>query len=193
MSRNIWIVSDTHFGHANILKFVDSKTGIPVRGDRFANVDEMNEHMIEKWNSVVKEGDIVYHLGDVVMGLNSQEWFKSNWPRLKGSKRLIVGNHDDIKFLSSGGFFKKVQMWRMMPEFGLLFSHVPIHESGLKYLKDRSGIYPDDCETLVNVHGHTHQHGSPEGPYLSTCVELRDYTPVHIEDLQKEAKSLLNK
>jgi calcineurin-like phosphoesterase family protein len=48
MSRDIWIVSDTHFGHANILKFVDSKTGIPVRGDRFANVDEMNEHMIEK-------------------------------------------------------------------------------------------------------------------------------------------------
>jgi len=191
--RDIWVVSDTHFGHVNILTFTDRATGTLVRGDRFSSVDEMNEHMIERWNSVVKEGDIVYHLGDVVMGPDSQEWFKKNWTRLKGSKRLIVGNHDDIKFLSSGGFFKKVQMWRMMPEFGLLFSHVPLHPSSLLRLTERGGKYPEDCETLVNIHGHTHQHGSPTGPYLSTCVELRDYTPVHIEDLQKEAKLLLNK
>lgn len=191
MSRDIWIISDTHFRHQNILKFRDSTTGKLVRGDDFKDVDEMDEHMIERWNSVVKPGDIVYHLGDVVMG--DHEWFKSNWPRLHGSKRLIVGNHDDIKFLASGGFFAKVGMWRMFPEFGLMLSHVPLHESSLLRLIDKSGKYPEDCETLVNIHGHTHQHGSPHGPYLSVCVELREYTPVHIEDLQKEAKLLLGK
>jgi len=178
MSRDIWIISDTHFRHANILKFTDSTTGDLVRGDRFADVDAMDEHMIEQWNSVVKQGDIVYHLGDVVMG--DKEWFKKNWPRLNGSKRLIVGNHDDIPFLSSGGFFKKVQMWRMFPEFGLMFSHVPLHESSLR----RGAPNDPDAPILTNIHGHIHQNPSPEGPYRNVSVEAINYTPVHIEELR---------
>ncbi len=182
MSRDIWVISDTHLGHENILKFKDSKTGNPVRGHLFSNVDEMDEHILEKWNSVVKQGDIVYHLGDVFIG--DKERFKKMWPKFKGSKRLIVGNHDDIKFLSSGGFFQKVQMWRMFPEFGLMMSHVPLHESNLLRLIDRSGVYPDDCETLLNCHGHIHQNESPEGPYRNLSVEEIDYTPVNIEELR---------
>jgi calcineurin-like phosphoesterase family protein len=188
MSRDIWVISDTHLGHENILKFTDSASGNLVRGHRFDDVDVMDEYILEKWNSVVKPGDIVYHLGDVFMG--SKDRFKNQWPLFNGSKRLIVGNHDDIKFISNGGFFTKVQMWRMFPEFGLMLSHVPLHESNLLRLKEKSGKVSDDSVSLVNIHGHTHQNGSPDGPYLSTCVELRDYTPVHIEDLQKEAKDL---
>lgn len=180
--KNIWVISDTHFRHSKILTFKDSTTNKLVRGDRFADVDEMDEHMIERWNSVVKQGDIVYHLGDVVMG--DREWFKKNWPRLNGSKRLIVGNHDDIPFLSSGGFFKKVGMWRMFPEFGLLFSHVPLHESGLLRLLDKKGKFPEDAFTLLNVHGHIHQNPSPPGPYRNVSVEAIDYTPINIEELR---------
>lgn len=192
MTRDIWIISDTHFRHANILKFTDGKTGKLVRGDTFANVDEMDEHMIERWNSVVKQGDIVYHLGDVVMG--DREWFKSNWPRLNGSKRLIVGNHDDIPFLASGGFFKKVQMWRMFPEFGLIFSHVPLHQSSLKrhWIKreDHNLVqywwkrYTSRNKCLLNVHGHIHQNPSPSGPYRNVSVEAINYTPINIEELR---------
>jgi calcineurin-like phosphoesterase family protein len=182
MSRDIFIISDTHFRHQNILKFTDSATGALVRGDRFADVDEMDEHMIERWNSVIKQGDIVYHLGDVVMG--DKEWFKKNWPRLKGSKRLIVGNHDDIPFLSAGGFFKKVGMWRMFPEFGLMLSHVPLHPSNLLRMVKPNGVWPDDCESLLNLHGHIHQNASPEGPYRNMSVEAVNYTPVNIEELR---------
>jgi calcineurin-like phosphoesterase family protein len=81
-------------------------------------------------------------------------------------------------------------MWRMFPEFGLMLSHVPLHPSNLLRMSKENGVWPDDCETLVNIHGHTHNNGSPDGPYISACVELRDYTPVHIEDLQKEAEKL---
>ena len=182
MARDIWVISDTHFRHANILKFTDGATGKLVRGDRLADVDEMDEHMIQQWNSVVKKGDLVYHLGDVVIG--DKEWFKSNWSRLNGSKRLIVGNHDDIKFLAGGGFFAKVQMWRMFPEFGLMFSHVPLHSSSLLRHVDKTKNYPDGCTALLNVHGHIHQNPSPEGPYRNVSVEHIDYTPVNIEDLR---------
>lgn len=179
--KDIWVISDTHFRHAKILGFTDSRTGELIRPG-FADVDEMDEHMIERWNSVVKPGDIVYHLGDVVMG--DKEWFKRNWPRLNGSKRLIVGNHDDIPFLSSGGFFKKVGMWRMFPEFGLMLSHVPLHPESLLRYVDKSAAWPDGQETLLNVHGHIHQNPSPAGPYRNVSVEAIDYTPVNIEELR---------
>lgn len=166
--KNIWVISDTHFGHQNILNFKD-KEGNPVRN--FNDVLEMNETMVDRWNRVVKPGDKVYHLGDVFFG--SKEDFKKLWPRLNGSKRLVVGNHDDIKFLSSGGFFKKVMMWRVFTEFGLLLTHTPQHPSA--FTSNRKG--------LINVHGHIHQNPSPEGPYKCVCVEQTDYTPVNIEDL----------
>jgi len=184
--KDIWVISDTHFNHRNCLNFRDSATNDLIRPG-FTDVNHMNEHMIERWNSVVKPGDKVYHLGDVFFG--DREEFKKLWPKLHGSKRLIVGNHDDIPFLSSGGFFQKVQMWRQFNEFGLMLSHVPLHESSLlRWPKVRPGESRDEPSFLYNVDGHTHQQGSPAGPYLSVCVELREYTPVHIETLAAEAK-----
>lgn len=156
------------------MNFTDSNTGLKVRPE-FDTVEQMNDCMIENWNSVVKQGDIVYHLGDVFMG--DKEGFKTLWPKLHGSKRLIVGNHDDIKFLSSGSFFKKVAMWRMFSEFGLLMSHVPLHESSMWRGKDTE-------KQMINVHGHIHQNPSPEGPYKCVCVEQTNYTPVNIEQLR---------
>ena len=177
---NIWVTSDTHFNHTNILRFTDSNTGKLVRPE-FKDVTEMNETMIQRWNEVVRPGDKVYHLGDVFFG--DKEWFKKTWPRLMGSKRLIVGNHDDVKYLSSGGFFSKVMMWRMFPEFKILMSHVPLHESGLM-----RGSKKD--KPMLNVHGHIHQNKSPKGPYHCVCVEQTDYRPVHIEDLAKIAAKI---
>lgn len=172
--RNIWVTSDTHFNHENILNFKDSE-GKPIRP--FSSVEEMNAVMIENWNSVVKPGDKVYHLGDVFFG--SKDAFKKLWPRLNGSKRLIVGNHDDIKFLSSGAFFQKVYLWRMWPEFNLVFSHIPLHQSQTqRFLSETKSRH------LTNVHGHIHQNPSPEGRYINVCVEQTNYTPVNLEELR---------
>lgn len=171
MSKNIWVTSDSHLFHANILNFIDYNGNQTRPG--FANVDEMNEKILDHWNQVVKPGDKVYTLGDVVIG--DHENFKKLWPKFNGSKNLIVGNHDDIKFLSAGGFFKKVTMWRMMPEFGLLLTHVPVHQSSL---------YRGDKE-LKNCHGHIHSMDSPPGPYVNVCVEKTDYFPVNIEELRQ--------
>ncbi len=179
MARDIWVTSDQHWHHANILKFRDGQ-GSLIRPE-FSSVEEMDAYMVEKWNEVIKPGDIAYHLGDVFVG--NKDAFKAMWPKLHGSKRLIVGNHDDIRFMSSGGFFKKVTMWRMFPEHRLLFSHVPVHESSL----ERGG----GSSRLVNIHGHIHQNDSPPGRYINVCVEKTGYAPVHIEDLAAQAKVIL--
>jgi calcineurin-like phosphoesterase family protein len=176
MSRDIWVISDTHFNHSNILKFTD-KVGKPIRN--FANTEEMDETIIARWNSVVKPGDKVYHLGDVLFGVNREEWMNKHFPRLMGQKRLIVGNHDDVVMMSKGGWFKKVELWRNFSEFGLLLTHVPVHQSTLK-----EGHRFGEGRSMVNVHGHIHQNASPAGPYKCVCVEQTNYTPVNIEDIR---------
>ena len=76
MSADIWVISDTHFNHANIIKFTDSNTGELIRGSRFSSTKEMDDHMIDRWNATVKPGDKVYHLGDVVFG--DKDYFQKN-------------------------------------------------------------------------------------------------------------------
>jgi calcineurin-like phosphoesterase family protein len=142
----------------------------------------MDEYMVEQWNSTVKPGDKVYHLGDVMFG--DREYFQKLWPKLHGQKRLIVGNHDDIKFLAGGSFFQKVSMWRMFPEFGLMLSHVPLHINSLYRYPPKDNTETFEPVAMLNVHGHIHQNPSPEGPYRNVSVEAIDYTPVNIEELR---------
>lgn len=172
---NIWITSDSHFNHANILKFKD-KDDNPVRS--FSSVEEMNEILIERWNSVVKSGDKVYHLGDVFFG--PKDWIENNWNRLNGNKRLIVGNHDDIPYICGQRMFQKVDMWRMFTEHHLLLTHVPV---SIQTLNERK--YHGKTE-LINVHGHIHQNDPYSEHYINVSVERTNYTPVNIEELRKK-------
>lgn len=81
---NIWFISDTHFGHKNILVFGN--------GRPFANIEEHDEAIIQNWNERVKPGDRVYHLGDFAMA--HHEKIQKILSRLNGQKFHIRGNHD---------------------------------------------------------------------------------------------------
>ena len=168
--NDIYFTSDTHFTHANFLKFRDPEDKL-IRP--FDSVEAMDEYMIEKWNSVVKPGDRVYHLGDVTF---DYEQYKEINARLNGSKRLIVGNHDDIPKLVRGGWFKKVQYWRLFKDHNFTCTHVPLRRDQMRHT-----IY-------LNVHGHTHKQMVEEPGYFNLCVENHDYTPVSIDTLIATAK-----
>lgn len=169
--KDIWVISDTHFGHDNIIRYCDRP---------FENSREMDEKMLDNWNSVVRPGDIVYHLGDVYFNKSRTDW-GSFFAKLCGAKRLILGNHDDGKDKLLQTTFQKIMMWRMFPEFGLLLTHVPVHESSL--FRGPTGN-EQNPPRLTNIHGHIHEKQSPNGPYKNVSVEQINYTPVHIEDLR---------
>ena len=78
----IYFTSDQHFWHSNVIKYCNRP---------YQDVEEMNEALIAKWNSIVKPEDTVYCLGDFSMAFRPVEVIT---PRLMGKKLLIPGNHD---------------------------------------------------------------------------------------------------
>lgn len=88
--QRTFFTADTHFGHRGII----TQCARP-----FSDVEEMDEAMIREWNSVVRRGDRVIHLGDFAYkSKNKQEIFD----RLNGEKHLIRGNHDNQSTQSMG-------------------------------------------------------------------------------------------
>ena len=83
MKNNVWFTSDTHFLHYNIIKYCSRP---------FKDEEHMTEEIIKNWNRVVKENDIVFHLGDFMFG--DMNRFYSIRSRLNGKIYLVIGNHD---------------------------------------------------------------------------------------------------
>jgi calcineurin-like phosphoesterase family protein len=182
---NIWFISDTHFNHANILKFT-TYDGHPCRPG-FENVEHMNEVMIERWNKKVAQRDKIYHLGDIAFGRPDD--YQKIMARLNGEKRLVMGNHDHFDMHNYTKYYRIEPCWRQFKDMAIPFicSHAPLHPDEIRADKKGRKVY--------NVHGHTHnniikQHGSqvPDDRYVNICVEHTDYTPIHIDELLKRMK-----
>lgn len=160
-----YAISDTHFGHRNIIDYCHRP---------FDNTDEMDRVIMENWNMVVKDDDIVYHLGDVFLGK------VYDLRQLKGRKVLIKGNHDrksDTWYMKQGFDF----VADIIVEGKIILSHKPIH-------------CPYFCD--YNIHGHLHnlEHTDIEsfgetyeqfldGKHILYAPELQGYKPVEFSKL----------
>lgn len=157
-----FFTADTHAYHLNIIKYCDRP---------FTTVEEMNSTMIERWNSVVKPEDTVYHLGDVVFGPGSLEHLEEFVTSLNGHKVLITGNHDrqTVQWYKDHGFeyVYTGEFWKYKNSH-ILLSHRP---------------YPIK-HPYINIHGHTHNllH-TQESCYKCVSVEQTDYYPVTLGQL----------
>lgn len=166
----VYAIGDTHFGHKNLLSAINPD-GSPLRP--FSSVEEMDEALIENWNSVVAPRDTVYHMGDICMPRSGIKCLL----RCNGRKVLFRGNHDsNFKLKELAEYFDDVR--GCFYRDGLVFSHFPVHASSLQ------GPYKG------NVHGHLHCHlisvdGRTDERYFNTCVERNNFTPVSY-DLIKE-------
>lgn len=155
---NIFITSDTHFYHTNIIKYCNRP---------FESVEEMNEKLIENWNNVVNKYDTVYHLGDFCIGDRKQ--ITETAHRLRGNIKLIKGNHDahSNKFFRECGF-QEVYDLPILLENKFLLSHTPIAIS----------------DYIVTLYGHVHTDENYDTyTYNSACmcVERHEYKPVSLE------------
>lgn len=185
---NTFLISDTHFSHTNIWKNFKLSDGVtPLRP--FTSTEEMDEVMIANWNSVVKDNDKVYHLGDIAM-CNATA-VRVIFSRLKGTKILIKGNHDQANLSVYTDLFKDVRSSHMLDR--IVLTHIPVHPGSLDRWRG-------------NIHGHTHanfvkeivgvdlrtktiKYGTnPDPKYFCVCVEQINYTPVPFETINKVFK-----
>lgn len=169
----IFFTSDLHLCHK--AEFLWKPRG-------FNSVDEMNEAIIENWNSVVKPGDIVYNLGDSIMSDNEKgvELYK----KLNGTSFMIWGNHctDNKKNLLAerchivGGWYA----WLIKYEkLSIYMSHYPTLTSNY----DQKHF----SQHVLSLHGHTHQRTNwldPKNPFLyHVGLDSHNNTPVHIDEV----------
>ena len=172
----VFLVSDTHFGHAGVCRFVRNDGVTKLRP--WDNPDEMDEFMVEAWNERVRPTDKVYHLGDVVINRKSLGIMR----RLNGDKVLIRGNHDIFRDTDYREHFRELRAYHVMN--GMILSHIPIHSESL----GRFG---------VNIHGHLHANrvmlpgfngkitDIVDVRYHCVCVEQTDFAPILFEDVVK--------
>jgi calcineurin-like phosphoesterase family protein len=178
-----FLVSDTHFGHAGVCRFVHPDNP-EVKLRPWSDPDEMDEEMIRRWNDRVRPTDKVYHLGDVVINRRALPTLH----RLNGDKVLIRGNHDIFRDDEYRRYFRELRAYHVLN--GMILSHIPVHEASL----GRFG---------VNIHGHLHAsrvkrargvdartgevlYGSEIDPrYWCACVEHTNFAPILFEDAIK--------
>lgn len=154
-----WVISDTHFGHSKMRELC----GRP---------DDFEERILRNVMKMVKEGDVLIHLGDVCIG-DDAKWHLKFHLICRGKQWLIRGNHDKKSFswyLDHGWDFVADGVELKMFGKVIALSHVPV-------------LIPID-PVYVNVHGHHHANRHhPEdatGPNHRLVAVEHGYAPVKL-------------
>lgn len=186
--NSIWFISDTHFGHQNILEYEPEARP-------FSCLEKMHEAMIERWNSVVLPNDTVYHLGDFAFGRHNIAKARL----LNGKKRLVMGNHDTYPTSEYLPYFDKL--------YGVLFwercilSHVPVHSNGLgqRWLlnvhghlhsrKVKESNWDKDCEACLSYY-HNNENIKEDRNYFNVSCEQNNLTPIHADIIRDRLREL---
>ena len=150
----VFIVSDTHFAHRNMIKYTHRPEGF-------------DELIVDNWNKLVDNEDLVIHLGDVCLA-GSRLW-DHFVGRLKGRKILVRGNHDSKsykRYMEIGfDFVCDSFSWTIYGK-RVLFTHIP--------------VIPLTEGYDVNVHGHVHTRKDYKESEQNRLFSLEDmgYRPV---------------
>lgn len=173
----IFVASDWHLNHNKPFIF-------KARG--FKNVQEHNEEIIKRHNSIVLPDDIVYVLGDCSLGTNIEEnieYIKS----MNGKKYLAIGNHDTdakIKAYKEANLFEDIQFaYRIrFKKYEYLMTHYPTLISN-----------GEDPKPVWNIHGHDHDFTifHDYGHNYDVCMEAHNCYPISLDQIHQEIKASL--
>lgn len=167
-----WITSDWHLSHAK--PFIYESRG-------FKNSQECDEAIISNHNSVVAPNDIVYFLGDAMLGLD-QEYGLECISRLNGQLHMIRGNHDTdqkvAKYLTLPNVVQAGLYADMFKKgkFSFYVSHYPTQMGDV--ILSKNGLW--------NLSGHTHSKDKFENGMFkcyNVALDAHNCFPVLLDDI----------
>lgn len=172
--HEIWVTSDTHFNHANIIKYCNRP---------FLSVEEMNDVIINNWNDVVPKEATVYHLGDFALG--DKSLIPDLLNRLNGHIKLVMGNHDNYEKMINcvySGYINSVS-WEEVIKVEkkiIIMNHYPFSS-----LPDPNSNY-----STIQLHGHVHSTPDKQWSGFSNQydvgVDNNNFKPVNLYELIHE-------
>lgn len=174
LSASDKIVSDTHFGHSNIIRYCRRP---------YRDAQEMDEDLVRRWNAKVDPDDTVYHLGDVLFSASSPVFKRVGGEdkgprrvleRLNGKIVLIQGNHDRRSHNDLYHEAHKSLSVQVGPHL-CLFHHYPLGVSDPfeKRKHDPSLLEEAERHDFV-VCGHVHEKWWVNGRNLNVGIDVRD-------------------
>lgn len=173
----LFFTSDLHFNHDR--EFIYQPRG-------YNGIAEMNQGIINNWNSVVSDDDTVYVLGDLMLG-----GFDSIQPgldlikQLKGHIHVIIGNHDTDNRINA---YKTLENITSV-EFGNRFKYQGRSFFLSHYPTEVSNLDSDAYSCTINLHGHTHskEKFNMGKPYqYNVALDAHNCFPVDIEEIIKD-------
>lgn len=184
-----FFTSDTHFGHANIIKYCSRP---------FASVEEMDNTLIHNWNAVVRPEDTVYHLGDFAVGGGPAAPYLR---RLNGTIYFCLGNHDKrLRFIKA---YLDIEL-ELQDHFAGSYLNDDKVKFGIPYLREVTVEKQEIvlCHYAMKVWNGSHKgswqlyghsHGTlPDDPNSLSCdvgVDCWNYFPVSMEQLRDKMKT----
>lgn len=184
--KSTWFIADTHFGHANIIRY--SKRP-------FTDVNEHDELLIQNWNTHVRTGDDVFHLGD--FAYRNKASALGILKRLNGNVHLVEGNHDSAahQIREHFAWYDKVKMIKVNNRRIFLshYAHRVWEKShhGTWHLYGHShASLPDDPNSLsfdAGVDNTAIRLGTPKlygtGMIPDSGLQPQDYRPIHFDEV----------
>ncbi len=163
----LFFTADTHFNHGSLIKLCSRP---------FRNVHEMNECMIEKWNSVVDSDDIVYHLGDFAWRIGKRK-MTVILTRLNGRKFLCHGTHDG-RILKLARYFEDIKDSFLITVNGgqsIFMSH------------QVQKTWPESDRGSWHLFGHSHgsrnAYAEQNGKLLDVGVDSHNFRPWSLKEV----------
>ena len=170
--EKIWIWSDLHLGHHNIIKYCNRP---------FYGVANMDSSMLSNASCVPDNDPDIWliFVGDVGMWREGGESIAEFVQLCPGRKALILGNHDFQGF----GHPKSLEEWQATGFDAVASSlELPAQKEGKKLWLTHYPLASSlISSSVLNVHGHTHDR-LLEGPFVNVCVENQDYAPARLLD-----------
>ncbi|WP_283678657.1 metallophosphoesterase [Lentilactobacillus sp. Marseille-Q4993] len=163
-----YFTSDTHFFHDRLL-------GISEFSPRpFLTVEDMNETIINNWNTRVGENDVVYHLGDIAVlhtrpEKDSLEQIFEVLDSLNGRLVLIKGNHDSralFKYLE-----KNNHLVNGKPKFEFHDVGALIKMNHRQYYLTHYPMMMGIVKQIINLHGHIHHYAVPVKENINVGID----------------------